>query len=154
MSARTDEVDYEHECLSPFYNTAGAAPAVAKMSWNRQLPPSAYPHTYDTLIPPLYHLARSESELEGLIPVPRRVELGSRGPGDTHVVDRDLTARDRFGPLPDHEVFYLQVGGWIGSWDVNMRFRHLDKLLRRRSRSRYSSAAGGVGPGVGRFHDR
>ena len=77
--------------------------AVAKADRGR-FPPAADPHALNAHVPTGDHLAFAELELERAAAIPGRVEFVTGRERDADVVDADLRAARRLGPVADDEV--------------------------------------------------
>src|SRR5205085_12462904 len=92
-------------------HATGARGAVAEIRRDGKAALAADLHPGDAAVPSGDDLAGAELELEGLVAVPRRVELLAVAVGHADVVDLDEVAGLRFVTVANGEIFAQQIGG-------------------------------------------
>lgn len=138
--ADAQKVNHENQGLATFDHAACTVFAIAQMWWNGDASTATNLHSSNTLIPASNNLTLAEPETEGIVAIPRSVELFTVAPGNTHIVNFYLLTGFGFGTVANIEVFQHQlIGRVIGRIDFNNRFleiRHSCTLPSREHQSR------------------
>ncbi len=108
-SAHGDQVDDEDERLVGTDHAPRAPLSVGEHRRDGDPPPAPDLHPHDPLVPARDHLTLAEAEVEGAATVPRGVELLTRLPRDSDVVDFHDPPRLRLRAIADDDVLELEL---------------------------------------------
>ena len=120
QSSDRHQVAYEDEGLARRYRVPGAPVPVGQIRRDYQLTAAADLHTLHALVPAGDDLPGAELELQGIAPIPARVEFFSSGERDPDIVNLDHVARVRYAAVTFPDVGDLQFGRRFAAGKVDL----------------------------------
>ena len=145
-----DQINDKDKRLVWLDDASGSGGAIAKRRRNRHPASTTLAHALNTLFPARNHVSRAEGKAEGLIAIPRGIELICIRPRDTDVMHLHGVSGSCLGTFSNDLVFDDQFGrcGRLGNGDRRFRVVAHGKTVGDLPRSAHVDGPSGARAGV------